>query len=311
MPVYHLTPIDLSHPDWEASDHKGECRVHAPDEDSAREYADEKFRKAGPWENFGGDTLFSPWTNPARVKCVEISDFDLSYYNEGSVETPDRNGHYPLYGEVSRQVTSAIESRGATATERNEGPYVAPQKSHAVGTSTEHDTAGPVTPVKAKLSVRAKGVAGIEVKVKRAVTPRVISRVVKNRVVLAFQTQSLLSFLDEVLEPVPGSNMGPLPLWAIETEEDKDAELEDLLRQLRDELRRFNDALESSEPNKENLSPVLSELQRVGLGFLKVAGGVFATGTGGLLVTAIGRFLDDAGLVSWKDFIELVKALRG
>ncbi|MCH8022377.1 MAG: hypothetical protein IH932_01340 [Thaumarchaeota archaeon] len=272
---------------------------------------------------------------------MEIAGFDLSSYKEGLVDTPDDHGHYPLYRAVSHQVTSAVESRSAietgrpgsgenivppgteqlvpsweaipvgTATEKDKALSVTPQKSHAVGTAIEHDTAGPVTPVKAKLSARAKGVASIEAKVKRAVTPRVISRVVQNRAVLAYQANSLLFFLDDVLEPVPGSNIGSPQLWEIDTEEDKDAELKELLRQLRHELRRFNDALESAELDKGILSPALSELQRVGLGFLKVTSGVVATGTGGLLVTAIGQILDSAGLVPWEEFIEFVKALRG
>jgi hypothetical protein len=43
MPVWKLTPIDLSHPNWEASSQRRAAVVRAPDEDAARTGAGKPF----------------------------------------------------------------------------------------------------------------------------------------------------------------------------------------------------------------------------------------------------------------------------
>ena len=43
MPVWKLTPTDLSDPNWEASSHRGMAVVRAPDEAAARAAAAEAF----------------------------------------------------------------------------------------------------------------------------------------------------------------------------------------------------------------------------------------------------------------------------
>ena len=48
MSIFRLKPLDLGHPSWEASTHKGECVVRAPSEKVAREMADDQF--GGPRE---------------------------------------------------------------------------------------------------------------------------------------------------------------------------------------------------------------------------------------------------------------------
>ncbi len=88
MPRYVLEPVDLEHPDWESSSHKDRCRVTAPDEAAAREFADFAFRimtRRRPDLDFP----FSPWKNSERVKArlLDVSDSFPPF-----VEVPDYSG---------------------------------------------------------------------------------------------------------------------------------------------------------------------------------------------------------------------------
>ena len=332
MPVFRLTPIDLSHSDWDASSHKGECRVHAVDEDTAREYATIKFRKGPGRQSVQIGIPLSPWENPKRVNVDAIPEFDLSATFDGLVEIPDPTGEYSPYDQPIEKTEAGPEGSHLTLPSiqiKGTGPGVEPEGAHLTLPSIQIKGTGPgmepegahltlpslksggSAKVEAKLRAHASGTATVHARVIRAVTPQVVSRVVANKEVLVYQARSLLAFLDDVLEPKPGSNMGPPQLWALGIEEDKDDELSEQLSQLRGGLGQVLAALESEEPEKENLSTALTGLQKVGWNFLNTASVVIATGTGLLFLTYVATFLDSAGIVPWDNFIELAKALRG
>jgi len=61
MPVWKLTPTDLSDPNWEASSHRGMAVVRAPDEAAARAAAAEAFDVPTRFPPTGGvSTLAQP-----------------------------------------------------------------------------------------------------------------------------------------------------------------------------------------------------------------------------------------------------------
>lgn len=68
MPVWQLTPIDLSDPNWEASAHRGVAVVRAPDETAARVAAAEAFDVPTRFPPRGG-AKFPPWHSPALVEA--------------------------------------------------------------------------------------------------------------------------------------------------------------------------------------------------------------------------------------------------
>lgn len=73
MPVWRLTPIDLADPDWAASSHRAVTVVRAPDEESARQAAQEAF---GVKTRFppGEGVTFPPWTREELVRAERIED---------------------------------------------------------------------------------------------------------------------------------------------------------------------------------------------------------------------------------------------
>ena len=73
MPVWKLTPTDLSDPNWEASSHRGMAVVRAPDEAAARAAAAEAFDV--------------PTRSPTLVKVERIGD--ARYEAEGPTEILD------------------------------------------------------------------------------------------------------------------------------------------------------------------------------------------------------------------------------
>ena len=73
MPLWRLTPIDPTDPNWEASSHRGPAVVRADDEDEARHVAQEAF---GVKTRFvpGKGVLAPPWLRPNLVRVEEIED---------------------------------------------------------------------------------------------------------------------------------------------------------------------------------------------------------------------------------------------
>jgi hypothetical protein len=86
MPVWKLTPTDLSDPNWEASSHRGMAVVRAPDEAAARAAATEAFDVPTRFPPTGG-AKFPPWHSPALVKAERI--VDPRYAAEGPTEILD------------------------------------------------------------------------------------------------------------------------------------------------------------------------------------------------------------------------------
>ena len=73
MPVFRLSPVDPTHPDWKASTHNDECQVRAPSEEAARDIAHKEFRKAASKEP--GETVpISPWKNLDLVRAEVMGE---------------------------------------------------------------------------------------------------------------------------------------------------------------------------------------------------------------------------------------------
>jgi hypothetical protein len=86
MPVWRLTPIDLSDPNWEASSHRGPAVVRAPNEAVARKTAAAAFDVPTHFP-LGGGAKFPPWGSPALVKVEKIKD--ARYEVKGPTEILD------------------------------------------------------------------------------------------------------------------------------------------------------------------------------------------------------------------------------
>jgi hypothetical protein len=86
MPIWKLTPIDLSDPNWEASSHRGATVVRAADEAAARAAAAEAFDVPTRFPPRGG-AKFPPWHSSALVEATLIDD--PLYDPEGPVEILD------------------------------------------------------------------------------------------------------------------------------------------------------------------------------------------------------------------------------
>jgi hypothetical protein len=86
MPIWKLTPIDLSDPNWEASSHRGATVVRAPSEAAARKVAAAAFDVPTHFPARGG-AKFPPWHSPSLVKAEEIED--PRYEEKGPSEVLD------------------------------------------------------------------------------------------------------------------------------------------------------------------------------------------------------------------------------
>lgn len=73
MPIYEFTPVDPSHHDWEGSELKGRCGVHAPDEQRALHYV-------------------RAWLDPDLYELKGVASGPLPEYREGLIETYRRRG---------------------------------------------------------------------------------------------------------------------------------------------------------------------------------------------------------------------------
>lgn len=83
MPIWKLSPIDLSDPNWEASSHRGVVIVRAKHEEDARDLAQEAF---GVRTGFppGRRIVAPPWKRVELVKAERIDD--PRYDSEGPDE---------------------------------------------------------------------------------------------------------------------------------------------------------------------------------------------------------------------------------
>ncbi len=72
MPIWQLSPVDLSDPSWEASSHRGSAIVRAPDEKTAREVAQSAFGVATRFRH--QPRLVPPWMRAELVYASHIED---------------------------------------------------------------------------------------------------------------------------------------------------------------------------------------------------------------------------------------------
>lgn len=89
--IWHLAPVDLAHPDWEASTRLSPAIVRAPDERSARRIAASAFTIATPVRP-GCDVVTCPWQHPARVTIEEIEDPRFSASGVPAILDPRHHG---------------------------------------------------------------------------------------------------------------------------------------------------------------------------------------------------------------------------
>ena len=76
MPLFRLSPVDLSDPNWEASSHRAAAIVRARDESAARTIAAEAFDvKTGFRPRHG--LVVPPWRRPELVHVEQIEDARL------------------------------------------------------------------------------------------------------------------------------------------------------------------------------------------------------------------------------------------
>lgn len=74
MPIYELTPQNLSEPDWEASVYQGRAVVRARDESMARMKANTAFGIAVEVKSRFQQIVTMPWTNGSLVSCQELTE---------------------------------------------------------------------------------------------------------------------------------------------------------------------------------------------------------------------------------------------
>lgn len=86
MAVWRLIPLDLSDPNWEASSHRGAVVVRAPDEEKAREAAQQAFGLKTRFKPKAG-VLAPPWKRDALVRAEKIKD--ARYEPDGLTEVLD------------------------------------------------------------------------------------------------------------------------------------------------------------------------------------------------------------------------------
>ena len=92
MPIWKLSPIDLTDPSWEASTHKGAAIVRAPDEHTARAAASIAFALATLVVH-GRRTIIPPWRYAGLVSAERVAG--IRWPEEGKIEIldpPDANG---------------------------------------------------------------------------------------------------------------------------------------------------------------------------------------------------------------------------
>jgi hypothetical protein len=80
MPFWQLLPIDIASDHWRASTYKGEVIVRATSEAEARSTATATFFTAHA-RTPGDPILFSPWGQPAMVRCQRVEG--LPYEDQG------------------------------------------------------------------------------------------------------------------------------------------------------------------------------------------------------------------------------------
>lgn len=342
MPIYELTPVNIDDPNWQHSSHREICRVHAQSEEYAREYAGNEFRPASerdiplegqpqsPWEDqrhsrcVSGDELFGPTEWDGRIEISGETDVNNwiviveGYRRTKGDEQVDGGWGSGRWGKSSWGGSKSPEPRSldSIASVDELSDFDTLSETGATGPAEGNPTS---IPQYADVALEAIDDAIAEVTagggannhLVTIVTASTVESAIADRAVLTFQASLLLEFLDQLVGPDGVSvdqRNAPSMAEALGIDNAATAdELLDVLRELRDELRRFNDALESASLQAEGLS----ELQKIGLKALDRFAQTAAIGGAGLFIAGLGGLLDSAGVVSWDKAIEFVKAVRG
>lgn len=277
MPRFVLEPIDLEHRDWKASGHRGRCRVTAPNERAARWFADAAFviaTEVRPYQT----TPMSPWKNPERVVAKEQSTsgppgtandypplIEVPDYSKAG-KTMDQWGNLDeiadldsgaIWEEYPREeyLEQAVQYLREEGHEVDSEGQLNPQNSESDGGGDELQAArwGQSHWGEAKWAGE-----GQERPLDRSATPpKVATRVVLDEILTRpdeyqFFAQALYRFLgDWERGEVAVPNTNTHPIWGTL---ENTAELDDLLREIRDELKRFNDLLAQGTKNEPGLA---------------------------------------------------------
>lgn len=309
MPIYDFQPIDLNHPDWAASSHTGRCRAHAEDELAARMALHLEFSKAAEYSNKYKEMPKSPWPHSARVECIGTLNEPPPEYQEGLIEVyagSGEDGQWIPINEDRLPVSDTKSQGGGYAAQTLPSPNELLRQAKEAMKSADHIR----TPETASLQIETHPP---KVTISPPpVTREVITRAIQNKVVLQYQASSLRDFLDGLIGPEGVSAEQRNDQLAVDalglTGDITNDELVALLKALRVELRRFNDALDKAavEPS------ALVKFRDTALKSAAVAfGATVGTGVAGLFVTSLGGLMDSAGLMEWQKFIEFIKAVRG
>jgi hypothetical protein len=95
MPFWQLLPIDSTSDHWRASTYKGEVIVRAASEPEARSTATAMFFTA--YARTPGDPiLFSPWGQPALVRCQRVEGLPYDDHGPAAVVYPRPADDRPL-----------------------------------------------------------------------------------------------------------------------------------------------------------------------------------------------------------------------
>lgn len=338
MPIFDFEAHDLSHTAWQASSYKGPCRVHAPNEDTAREYANNEFTKAAKRQGAHAKTQLSPWMNPRFSRLLVTAGGPSGEYLEGQIETlkpgkareilsapawaqtihdGEQEWNVIKIGKPLTQAKEAIKSPRAAVMDApapsDDAANIAVHgrsqvEAEFAATSGTSDTSAPT--VELDVVMGAKAGLGVEAEVIRAprITRQTVARLVVNREALIIQAKVFSNLVDQQLTPAAfPSNAPPAPLWT-EDAEDPEA-LNELLRGVQDRLDRLIVLLEVAEVDLKKLAPLLSDLRKVIMAFLIPAAGVAGIGVGGMVVTTLAQYAVELGLMDWPKFVEVFKNL--
>ena len=88
MPLWKLTPTDLTDRNWETSSHKGDVIVRAQSEKRAREIVANAYEGKGD-SLPGGEPLYSPWKNIHLVTCVRFETTELPLHGAELILVPE------------------------------------------------------------------------------------------------------------------------------------------------------------------------------------------------------------------------------
>lgn len=92
MAIWHLIPVDLVDPSWEASSHRGAAIIRADSEDAARDIAQQAF---GVKTRFQPQhrIIEAPWKRAKLVRAERVSDRRFEEEGPAEVLSPRFEAH--------------------------------------------------------------------------------------------------------------------------------------------------------------------------------------------------------------------------